>query len=105
MSEGLHFDFDHINSIEHYRKSKGLTLNPCSFECMMQPEALMLFFRMFSFLGNDKKNVGKCTNVINNVLPSMPVYLAFQISSSPAVSVFPRYERKGTKFFFYILFL
>lgn len=105
MSEGLRYDFEHISSTEHYRKSKGLALNPCSFECMMQPEAVMLFFRMFSFLGNDKENVGKCTKVISNVLPRMPVHLAFQISSNPAVSVFPRYRRKGTKFFFCILFL
>lgn len=63
-----------ISTIKHCRKNNGMALKPCSFRWMIQPEAV-LFFTRFSLLGNGKKNVGKCTNVVSSVLAIMTVHL------------------------------
>lgn len=64
-----------ISNIEHCKKNKDMAQKPCSFEFMIQPEALILFFSRFFLIQNGKKNFGKCANTVSNVLPRMPVHL------------------------------
>lgn len=76
MSRDLRYDFECLSSVvlSIAKKNKGMTPKACSFECMVRPE-LMQFCTRFSLAGNGKKNVGKCTKVVNDVLPRMPVHL------------------------------